>query len=308
MIPALRYDDFELDPFADEIFFSGNPGQGEPEGYDESELSVKIGIIYDLSEKWSVFGQYAEGFRAPPLNAINVGFTNLAGGYTTLANPDLRPESAESIEFGVRHTSEFGTFEVSVYNNSYEDFIEELSLLGVNFATGLLEFQAINLDQAEIEGFEAKANYKLGQLSQRLDGFNIRAAYAYSDGENTQTGAPINSIDPEQLVLGVGYESVDQRWSVEAVATVTGRKDADEIDASSLPESAAFETPGFTTLDLIGHYNVGDHIKLNWGVFNVTGKEYFLWSEEFIQDASTTNFNRLTEPGRNYSVTIKYDF
>ena len=58
--------------------------------------------------------------------------------------------------------------------------------------------------------------------------------------------------------------------------------------------------------------NFTDNVKLNWGVFNVTDKEYFQWSEEFVQAADTlngnANFARLSEAGRNYSVTLKVDF
>ena len=308
IIPALRYDDFELSPSADDIFFSGNPGQPEPEGYDESQLSAKIGLTFDLSEKWTLFAQFAEGFRAPPINAVNVGFTNLAGGYTTLSNSSLNPESAESMELGLRYVDQAASFEISAYKNEYKDFIEELSLLGFNPVTGLLEFQAINLDEAEINGFEAKASFSLGQISKRLDGFNIRAAYAYSEGDNQEDDQPLNSIDPEQLVLGLGYESSNDRWSVEALITATERKRASDIDSSSVNEIDVFETPGFAIVDLIGHFNASDNLDINWGIYNVTDKEYFMWSEEFVQSVSTTNFDRLTQAGRNYSVTVKYNF
>ena len=80
IVPSLRYDSFELEPTVDSIFLSGNPGVSAPSGYDESELSAKLGVLYEISDEWSVFAQYAQGFRAPPLDAINTGFTNLAAG------------------------------------------------------------------------------------------------------------------------------------------------------------------------------------------------------------------------------------
>ena len=309
LIPALRYDNFELDPTADEIYLSGNTGSPTPEGYDESELSLKVGVVYELSERWSVFAQYAEGFRAPPLDAVNTGFTNFAGGYTTLPNPDLRPERGESFEFGIRRFSDAGSLELTVYQNTYEDFIESLAVRGFNPITRLLEFQARNLDEAEISGFEAKAQYNLGSIATSLAGFRARAAYAYSDGENRETDEALNSIDPQQLVVGIGYASSNDKWSIEAVAVASDRKSASDIDATSLPfGEAPFETPGFATLDLIGHYNINDNARINWGVFNVTDKQYFQWSEEFVQSAATTNFDRLSEAGRNYSVTVKVNF
>jgi hemoglobin/transferrin/lactoferrin receptor protein len=313
LIPALRYDNFELEPTVDAIYLSGNTGSPTPEGFDESELSAKIGVVYELSDSWSVFAQYAEGFRAPPLDAVNTGFTNFVGGYTTLPNPDLRAERGESVEIGLRRYTDAGNLEFTVYQNTYEDFIESLSVRGFNPITGLLEFQARNLDEAEISGFELKAQYSLGQVFDSLNGFNIRAAYAYSDGENRQTDTPLNSVDPQQLVLGIAYAPASEKWSIEAVVVASDRKSFNDIDASSLQARGAaaitpFETPGFATLDLIGHYEINDKAKINWGIFNLTDKQHFQWSEEFVQDPVTTNFDRLTEPGRNYSVTVKVNF
>ncbi|RBP48914.1 TonB-dependent hemoglobin/transferrin/lactoferrin family receptor [Arenicella xantha] len=313
LIPALRYDSFKLTPTADPIYLSGNTGSPTPEGYDESQVSAKFGMIYNLNDQWSLFGQYAEGFRAPPTDAVNTGFTNFAGGYTALPNPNLRPERGESVEFGLRRVSNYGNIEVAAYKNTYEDFIESLAVKGFNPQTRLLEFQARNVDEAEIIGFELKAQYQLIALSDALKGVQVRAAYAYTDGNNKENDLPLNSIDPQQLVLGLSFTPSNEKWSIETVITATDRKDASNIDASSLqaagePAITPFETPGFTTLDLIGHYQLNDQARINWGVFNVTDKQNYRWSEEFVQHPLSTNFDRLSEPGRNYSVTIKYMF
>lgn len=313
LIPALRYDNFELSPEADPIYLAGNPGSPLPAGYDESQVSVKLGSVYQLNDSWSVFAQYAEGFRAPALDSVNVGFTNFAGGYTALPNPDLEPESGEGVEFGVRHRSDFLSIDLVAYENDYVNFIESLSVRGFNPLTGLLEFQARNLDEATIKGFEAKLLSDLSGLSVALEGFKLRAAYAYAKGENLEDNTPINSIDPQQLILGIGYAPQDDRWGIEAVINATDRKDQSDIDTSALQQSgaplvAAFETPGFTTLDLIGYYNVSEKLRVNYGVFNVTDKQTFSWSEEFVQDPTTANFDRLSEAGRNFSLSLKYTF
>ncbi len=311
LIPAVRYDNFELNPTADAIYLSGNTGSPTPEGYDESEVSAKLGLVYDLNEQWTVFAQYAEGFRAPPLDAVNTGFTNFAGGYTTLPNQNLRPERGKSVELGFRRFSDYGRFEVTAYKNTYEDFIESLAVRGFNPVTRLLEFQARNLDEAEIKGVEVKTQYQLSALSEKLSGLQVRAAYAYAHGENIENGQPLNSIDPQQLVLGLGFMPTSDKWSIEAVITATDRKQTSDIDSTSLqavdePVIAPFETPGFAVLDLIGHYTLSDKARLNWGVFNVTDKQHYQWSEGLVQNPLTTNFDRFTEPGRNYSVTFKY--
>ncbi|MEO0367259.1 MAG: TonB-dependent hemoglobin/transferrin/lactoferrin family receptor, partial [Pseudomonadota bacterium] len=301
IIPSVRRDSFELSAEPDEIFLGGNPGSPLPEGYDESETSLRLGVRYDITDAWSAIAQYSEGFRAPPLDAVNVGFTNLAGGYTTLPNPNLKPESAEGLELGLRYESDALSFSAVAYQNDYTDFIETLSVRGFNFFTGLLEFQATNLDEAEISGFEMKLLADLGAIYPSLEGTVVRAAYASADGEESTTNTPINSIDPDQFVLGVAY-APSEKWGVEGILTLTDRKDASDIDASSLqvdgaPAVAPFESPGYGIVDLIGYYNFSDQLKLNWGVFNLTDKEYFSWSDELVQDPATTNFARLTQAG-----------
>ena len=46
----------------------------------------------------------SHGFRTPPYSEVNQGFTNLAFGYTALPNPDLKPESSDTVELGLRGT------------------------------------------------------------------------------------------------------------------------------------------------------------------------------------------------------------
>lgn len=315
IIPSIRYDSFDLEPSAaaGDIFFLGNPGAPQPEGYDESEVSIKLGAIYEFNDSWSAFAQFAEGFRAPPLDSINIGFTNFAGGYTTLPNPDLLPETVESIELGIRKSGEYGHFDFVVYQNDYDNFIESLAVKGFNLQTFLLEFQARNLSQARIQGFELKANYDIGAWLPALKGFKMRAAYAYAEGEETDTNIPINTINPQQLVLGVGYFPDSKKWGVESVLTLVDRKDAKDIDASSLqsdgtPEVLPFEAPGYGVIDVIGHYQLTDKARFNLGIFNLTDKKVTSWSTELVQNPQRANFDRLTQAGRNYSVTFKYDF
>ena len=260
--PSLRYDDFELTPQVDEIYLSGNTGSPTPAAYSESEVSSKLGFIYRFNDQWSVFGQYAEGFKAPPIDAVNTGFTNFAGGYTTLPNPDLNPESSETTELGIRFNGEIHQVELSAYRSTYDDFIESLAFRGFNPATGLLEFQARNLDEAEIDGFELRGYL---DMSGFYEGLHLQYAYAQSDGKDTTTGLPINTVQPESLVAGIGFDSPSGLWGTELIMTLNDRKT--DIDSSAIqpddpndPPVAAFETPGFSTYDWVGYYNIrGKH-------------------------------------------------
>lgn len=308
LIPGIRFDSFELNPAVDEIYLSGNTGSPVPADFDESEISAKLGLIYNFTSKLSLFAQYAEGFRAPPLGAINTGFTNTLAGYSTIPNPNLRSESSQTYEIGMRYRGEKSYIDLSTYRNTYDDFIESLAFVGFNPETGLIEFQARNLEEAEIVGFEINGGIYLDNF---IEGLALRYSYANSDGEDKTTNLPINTVQPESLVTGISYQR--QSWGAELIATFVSRKD--DIDDSGLqsrdpsaPHINAFEPPGHAILDFVGHYNFTKNIRLNWGIYNIADKKYWDWNNVGVQNPTAPWLDRFTEPGRNASITLKLEF
>ena len=97
LIPALRVDYYKLDPEVDNIFAEDNPGVAVTD-LSETNVSPKLGAVWHFAPQWSLFGGYSRGFRSPPYNDVNIGFTNLQFGYTAIANPDLKPETSDGVE------------------------------------------------------------------------------------------------------------------------------------------------------------------------------------------------------------------
>jgi hemoglobin/transferrin/lactoferrin receptor protein len=54
-------------------------------------------LLLRASELWSVYGQYAEGFRAPPFEDANIGFDIPLFGFRAIPNPDLRSETSQGL-------------------------------------------------------------------------------------------------------------------------------------------------------------------------------------------------------------------
>ena len=67
--------------------------------------SPKLGVVYHYTDTYSSYFQYATGFRAPPYDNANFGFTNTASFYQILPNANLKPETANSFEVGFRGTA-----------------------------------------------------------------------------------------------------------------------------------------------------------------------------------------------------------
>ena len=65
----------------------------------DSVVSPRLGVLYRVHERVSVWGDMAAGFRAPTLNELYRRFS--LGAVVTLANPELGPERLTGGELGV---------------------------------------------------------------------------------------------------------------------------------------------------------------------------------------------------------------
>jgi hemoglobin/transferrin/lactoferrin receptor protein len=301
IVPGLRYDRFELEPEVDPVFVADNPGI-VPVAIEDDNLSPKLGASLSLTDAWSLHANYAQGFRAPPYNDANIGFTNLQFGYTAIPNPDLKSEESEGIELGVRVSGDMGFATLAVYRNEYDDFIESLRSLGVDPVGGLLVFQSQNIASVTIEGAELRGALDLGTLAGAFGGFTLHTAMSYARGDDDEADRPLNSIDPPRAVAGIRYDAPDQRWNVELAATAVS--DKDRVDDSF---GVQFRTPGYTTFDLFGQYRFGTRARVDAGVFNLTDKFYWEWADVRGRLASDPVIARFTAPGRNVAINLVVD-
>ncbi|MFC3550929.1 TonB-dependent hemoglobin/transferrin/lactoferrin family receptor [Lysobacter cavernae] len=294
LIPAVRVDHYQLDPKVDAIFATDNSGMAVSD-LTETSVSPKLGAVWHFSGDWSLFGGYQHGFRAPPYNDVNLGFTNLQFGYTATPNPDLKPETSDGVELGLRYSNEAVYAEVSGYYNRYDDFIESSRFVGNN-AQGLMVFQSQNIAEAEIYGVEARAGVDLSAWSDALAGWSLRGSAAWSKGEDRTTGTPLASIDPLRATLGVAYDR--DSWGVELVGRFAGRRD-------EVPQANQFQTPGYGVFDLLAHWSFAPGAEFNAGVFNLGDRKY--WDAGDVPTgvlASSTVLDRYTSSGRNAGVSL----
>ncbi|GBL04455.1 TonB-dependent hemoglobin/transferrin/lactoferrin family receptor [Glaciecola sp. KUL10] len=299
--PGIRFDKFKLDATPDALFSNANPGVSV-EDFSDQQLSSKLGVVYQITDSASIWYQYAEGFRIPPMDDINVGFTNFAGGYTSLPNADLLPETVVSNEVGIRFYDDAYEFSISAYNNQYDDFIESLAVKGFNPLTNLLEFQARNIDEVEISGIDLQVTWFIGESVSALKNWTARASYSHQDSEDKASGEELDSILPSQAVMGLSYGDLDSAWRAELAVTHTAKANQAASD-----DVAFFRADSYTLIDVLAHYQISDSVKINLGLFNLLDKEYYLASEVRGRTVEE-NLARFSSPGRNASINLIVNF
>lgn len=294
LVPGLRIDHYRLKPEVDPIFAEDNPGVAVSD-LNETSVSPKLGVVWRFAEDWSLFAGYSRGFRAPPFNDVNLGFTNLQFGYTAIPNPDLKPETSDGIEAGLRFMGERGYASLSAYYNRYDDFIESLSFIGFN-QQGLMVFQSRNVADAEIHGVEFSGGVEFGAFSPALEGWSLRGAASWSQGEDRADGTPLAGIDPLRATLGLAYDR--EHWGMELAGRFAARK-------RDLPTDTEFATPGHGVLDLLAHWDFGPGATVNAGVFNLADRKYWAGGDLPVGTLATSGtLDRYTAPGRKFGISL----
>ncbi|WP_350647627.1 TonB-dependent receptor [Pseudomonas sp. HY13-MNA-CIBAN-0226] len=313
-VPGLRYDHTQLKPQLTERFLATADQSGNGEVNDSTKtwhrLSPKFGTTYQFNDHYTWYGQYAEGFRTPSAKALYGRFENTSGGYQVAPNPNLEPEKSKSYETGLRGQFEAGNFDVAVFHNKYRDFINENAITP---GYDELTFQSNNIKHATIKGVELKGRLNLDTFG-APDGLYTQGSLSYLYGRNDDSGEPLNSINPLTGVFGLGYDQ--DKYGALLSWTLVKRKDRVDSTNFNTPDgtSTQFKTPGYGVLDLAGFYKVTDDVTVNAGLYNLTNKKYWQWDDvrgyDSVGEASVTqpaNLDRLTQPGRNFSVNLVWD-
>ena len=313
-LPGVRYDYTRLSPELTDAFLDTITGTGVTEYNDDDKtwhrVSPKLGVTYTFDDHYTWFGQYAEGFRTPTAKALYGRYENLAGGYTVEPNPDLEPEKSRGVETGLRGRFDNGSFDVTAFYNRYRDFIDEDQ---VKPNSNAVEFQSYNIRRASIRGVELKGRLNLDNFV-ALPGLYTQGSIAYARGRNDDTGEPLNSVNPLTGVFGLGYEQ--ERFGGLLNWTLVKRKTRIDNDSFNTPDGSGsqFATPGFGILDLTGYYKLSDDLTVNAGLYNLTDKKYWQWDDvrgyDTVGEASMlapANLDRLTQPGRNFSINLVWD-
>ena len=305
VVPGLRLDQFAVDVLTQDGFYP--PAKLPARSLSDSAWSPKLGVIYRANEAWSLFGNYAHGFRAPNANQVNGYYENMAEQVVIVPNPELKPETSNTLEFGVRGRLERLTLDVAVFAGRYDDLIvDNVLIAGTGVSGDPKLFQTVNTDRARIQGFEFKGSYDWGRVA---DGrLSMPFAYGRAKGSNLTTGKPLNSVDPAKAVLGLNYDTA--AWTLRLDLRHIAAKKAEDIDSGGLvkPPNTQITVPAATVVDLYSQWRVRKNLRLNVGITNLTDARYWMWSDVQGLAASTTVADAYTQPGRNLSVSMVYDF
>ena len=304
MIYGLRFDNYKLDANADSTYLDYcqvDSSTCPVADLDASSFTPKIAATYNLSDQLKIWGQYSKGFRAPSWWEMQASQTNLSASspYQTQPNPDLKAESSNSFEIGLKGDYKKFYYGLTGFFNTYDNFIETGVSKGTATVDGVPNVAISTTDNvkgAEIWGIEYKSEYN---FTPEIGGFSLITSAAYQEGTNKETNTDLSNIDPFKVVAGLRYTSLDERFTGELIGTYVGEVAKNDV--------AAYEPEGYYTVDLLAKYQVNDQLDLSLGVNNIFDEEYYQY-QNLPYNASASGIEQYREAGRSIRAGFKFTF
>lgn len=166
-----------------------------------SEFSPRVYLVHHYSDDLTFRGGYGHGFKAPLLKYTTEGYITGRPGYTMQANPDLKPETVDTIEFGFNYDWAKSSFSSNYFYNDITDLIEGIELQ--EYIRGEQEgiSSYINVNKAVIQGLES--NYET-DLSK---GFKLVMNHTYLNAVNKETDENLTNRPEHTLNTTIKWQS-----------------------------------------------------------------------------------------------------
>lgn len=228
--------------------------QVETGSYDESEWTPSIGIVYQPTMDWSVYGNYIESLapgKIAPQTNNNAAVTN--------AGQALDPYVSEQTELGVKYDNGMIGSSLAVFRTdeprAYVDDTNTFVAAGENRHQGV-----------ELTVF--------GSPSENM---RLNAGVTYLSAKQKDTGD--SALDGNR-VIGVPtlQSNVNLEYDLAAVEGLTLTGDVIHTGSRYSDNANTLKVDGYTTLDLGARYRTmlaGQDVTLKGMVTNVTGEDYW---------------------------------
>jgi iron complex outermembrane receptor protein len=134
----------------------------------DGEIDPGISLQWRPNQALMFYVSYAEGYKAG-------GFQGAIPNATATAF-EIRPETAEAIELGVKGSYDRGSFEIAIFDTTYDD-LQVSASVPTDPNTTVFAFFTGNAAEATSRGVELSGTFQV------TENFRIRGALAWLDGE-----------------------------------------------------------------------------------------------------------------------------
>lgn len=252
----------------------------------DGKAVFNFGLLWNGIDDLTLRAAYSQGYQFPLLQNLYIDTAMGTGSSTTLANPDLKPETSDNFELGARWSKHGVELDATTFYSDADDYIAVVAL------TGGTTTQYQNIAKAKTWGLEMSASWEIGAT-----GFEpyanltwMRRQFNHNGMKTFKSGTP--DFYGRYGVRWTGeYNGLGLRTDVYGF-TQTAMKTLENNDPDK-----ELRYGGATTFNMTAGVSFGPEkqYSLDAGFYNIFDKKY-------------QNEGSIYEPGRYFSIKMNARF
>ena len=340
IIAGLRYDANNIDAkdsqeWYDSLSISGlgiidkETAVGKPISKDYNNWSPSISAIYKINNDVRFYGKYANSFRAPSWEDLNSSRISLTPGfsYTTVGNPDLKEETSNNYEIGLKGRNKKSDFGLATFLNKYKNFLDKSvnkgrtdtlpytyrAFNGATKTVNAAKYQTVNIPDTTIWGIEADYKY---HFTERNKGLSVSASASYVKGRDDTNDQNLDSVNPFTAITSFNYIFPNNKLSTSLITTYVGKPSTSDdyknptLNGRSIAANV-YVPEAFITTDVVLKYKASNRFTADLGIYNIFDKTYYLWSDirsNGVSGSEDVAYQRYAQPGTSIKAGFKWRF
>lgn len=261
-------------PITGEVINQGGASEPTKSKDDSSDGKAvfNFGVTYHGFENLALRANWSQGYRHPILQELYIDTSMGSTDGITRANPDLKPETSDNFEIGLRYDNQRFMFDGAIFYSDADDYITTVPVAGSE------DSQYSNMGKAQTLGLELSSSLKLGEFEPYTVLTLLSRKYEENGLTSRKTGTPKVSAR-----YGVRYNSEFRGADIrlDAYAVSQSATENDNLDTSINEETgqsnrAVTSLGGSTTFNLTGGVTFGPEkaYSVDAGLYNITNKAY----------------------------------
>ncbi len=268
----------------------------------DNNVSGTVSIKRLVTNNFTLEAAYGRGVRSANMIERYINhFTVGQDPYEYLGNPNLKPEVNNQFEVGFKGKNSKNNFNyaASFYYSKFENYIVAVvdpTITRKYMPTAMPQEVKVfrNLDNAYKTGFEAMAQVNF------LNDFYFKTELAYVYAKNNDLGESLPLTPPLNSTFSLGLDR--EKYWAKVQYNVTSKQ---ENIAESFGETT---TAGYETLDIKLGVKPLKNLTLGVAALNIFDEAYNNHLNFSFTNQADFGRTPITEPGRNFSAFVQYQF
>ncbi|MEB3767850.1 TonB-dependent hemoglobin/transferrin/lactoferrin family receptor [Acinetobacter sp. MD2] len=309
VIPGLRAEYQKFDPKNTSTVLLTAQKQDQVQTNSSHYVAPNFAISYQLSPDYYSYFKYNRGVRVPSATEM-AGSYNPGRGYSVIGNTELKKETSDAFELGLKMTPIEGIgFNISGFYTKYHNFVDYAELPQA-LDRDMFTYQLQNIANVNIWGAELSTRVDLGQFIDHADGFSLALVAGKTKGNAKNSAGDktnVNSVQPEKASFTFGYDAPEHVFGLGLTATAVGSKLATQDASIDSSGNNYRRVAGYSIYDLSSYWNITKFMKINLNLNNIFDKKY--WEYATVGTLTSDNLiDRATMPGRNVVASLEFKF